>query len=135
MGKSSKPKKPHPDFPLYAHASGRWAKRVKGRIHYFGPWADPEGALNRWLDQKDDLLAGRKPRVKREGLTVGRACDYFLHAKKTRVESGELAQLTRDDYRRTCRKLVEVFGRERSGIFGYWCGGTLCLTAAADLSR
>ena len=39
-----KPAKPHPDFPLFAHAAGVWAKKVKQRLHYFGPWADPEGA-------------------------------------------------------------------------------------------
>ena len=63
--------KPHPDFPLFRHATGRWTKKVKGRFHYFGKVADdPEGekALNLWLDQKDDLLAGRTPRTKAEGL-------------------------------------------------------------------
>jgi hypothetical protein len=44
-----------------------------GKSHYFGKCADdPKGrdAINLWLDQKDDLLAGRTPRPTREGLTV-----------------------------------------------------------------
>lgn len=31
--------KPHPDYPLYAHASGQRAKRVRGKTHFFGAWA------------------------------------------------------------------------------------------------
>ena len=30
--------KPHPDYPAHpAHPSGRWCKKIKGRLHYFGP--------------------------------------------------------------------------------------------------
>jgi hypothetical protein len=56
--RKQKPTKPHPDFPLYAHASGRWAKKIRGETRFFGPWEDPEGSLERWLEQKDDLLSG-----------------------------------------------------------------------------
>jgi hypothetical protein len=44
-GKTTKPNKPYPDFPLTAHPAGYWCKKIKGRTHYFGPWSDPEGAL------------------------------------------------------------------------------------------
>ena len=57
-----KPNKPYSDFPLYAHATGRWAKRIRGKLHYFGPWSDPQGAMNLYLSQRDDLYAGRRPR-------------------------------------------------------------------------
>jgi hypothetical protein len=43
--------------PLYAHAAGVWAKKVKQRLHYFGPWADPQAALEKYLAIKDDLSA------------------------------------------------------------------------------
>lgn len=34
----AKPPKPSPSFPMFAHSVGQWAKKVKGRTHYFGAW-------------------------------------------------------------------------------------------------
>ena len=57
-----KPAKPYPTFPLTPHPSGRWCKKIKGKLHYFGPWADHEKALDKYLREKDYLQAGRSPR-------------------------------------------------------------------------
>jgi integrase len=108
-----KPEKPRADFPLFPHASGVWAKKVRGKLHYFGPWADPQAALEKWADQKDDLLAGRTPRHTREGVTVRDLANHFLTAKQHLVDSGELVQRTWDDYYATCERVVKQFGATR----------------------
>lgn len=49
------------------------------------------------LDQKDDSLAGRIPRAKRDGLTVDELSQRFLHTKKVAQEAGEIAPSTWKD--------------------------------------
>ena len=108
--KSIKPKKPRPDFPLYAHASGQWAKKIRPKVHYFGPWADPQAAHEKYRDERDDLYAGRTP-VREEGLTVRQLVNHFLTSKKRMLDSGELKQSTYQDYYTNCERVLKVFGR------------------------
>jgi len=82
--KNAKPSKPHPDFPLYSHDSGKWAKKVCGKTHYFGTWDDPDGALEQYLEVKDDLLAGRTP-SNDEGLTIRELGNRFLSTIEKRA--------------------------------------------------
>jgi integrase len=62
---------------------------------YFGKVEnDPKGeaALNLWLDEKDQLLAGRTPRRTPDGLTVRDLCNHFLTVKDQQRDAGELAK-------------------------------------------
>jgi integrase len=111
--KPVKPTKPYPDFPLYAHAAGVWAKRIRGKLYYFGPWSDTDGALKKYLEQKDALQAGRKPRPDMEGVTVKVLCNAFLTTKQSLVDSGELTRLTWTDYKTACDEIVSAFGKNR----------------------
>ncbi len=112
-GKSAKPNKPRPDFPLFPHATGQWAKKVKGRLVYFGVWEDPDAAEKKYLDQKDDLHAGRKPRADPEALTVKDLANAFLNNKKALLNAGEITARTWADYKETCVLLVSAFGKQR----------------------
>jgi integrase len=110
---TSKPSKPYPDFPLFPHATKRWAKKIRGQIHYFGPWSDPDGALAKYLDQKDALHAGRRPREASDGVTVKELCNQFLNAKDALVKSGELTKRSWQDYKAACDILITRFGKSR----------------------
>ena len=46
---SEKPDKPYPDF---THATRRCVKKIKGKMHYFGPRDDPDGALAKYLAEQ-----------------------------------------------------------------------------------
>jgi integrase len=129
----AKPAKPYPDFPLFPHATGRWAKKIRGRFAFFGPWADPQAALTRYLAQRDELYAGRVPRANGgapapqagpsglvgangtapPGVTLRDLANHFLTAKQRRLASGEMGRRSFADYHATCRRLVETFGVHR----------------------
>jgi integrase len=110
---SNKPAKPYPDFPLFAHAAGKWCKKIRGRFVYFGQWDDPDAALAKYLDQKDALHAGRTPRPEPDALTVKEAVNVFLDEKEHRVASGELSQRTWDEYKEACDTIIAAFGKTR----------------------
>ena len=158
-----KPDKPTPDFPWFAHGIGQWCKNFKGKLQYFGPWADWQAALERYqarsipvaqpsakpsrpsnfplylhksrqcakkirgkvpcfgkdrkvalatyLAERDYLRNGRTPPHPQGGLAVKELVDDFLTFKRDCAATGELARRSWDDYKATCDKIVEVFGK------------------------
>ncbi|MEX2217662.1 MAG: site-specific integrase [Phycisphaerales bacterium] len=128
-----KPAKPYPDFPLFPHATGRWAKKIRGRFAFFGPWEDPQAALARYLAQRDELYAGRVPRANGSTaapqagpsalaaangtaattLTLRDLVNHFLTAKQRRLTAAEMGRRSFADYHAACRRLVETFGVHR----------------------
>src|SRR5947209_11932484 len=109
-----KPAKPYPEFPLFPHATGRWAKKIRGKLHYFGPWSDSDAALTKYLAEKDALIAGRKPReLDTGGLNVKTVANRFLYAKQALVDTGELSPRTWAEYKATTDLLIKNFGKQR----------------------
>lgn len=119
MGKNTRggaeglPQKPHPDFPLFPHRNGQWAKKVRGKLHYFGTWDNPQAALDRWLSEKDALLAGRRPREVSAGVDLKAALAKFLAAKQAAKERGDLSPRSLTDYESVCKRLAKAFGSGR----------------------
>jgi integrase len=111
--KPTKPAKPYPEFPLFPHPMGYWAKKIRGKMHYFGPWADPDAALAKYLEQKEALHAGKKPRPDLDTLTLKQLANHFLNHKKNQVEAGELSTRMWADYRLCADVLVDRFGKQR----------------------
>ncbi len=125
---ATRPEPPYDGFPLYAHPSGKWAKKILGKIHYFGRWGRMEqGRMVRlpyersWKDakaeydaHKDNLHAGRVRRNAADGaLTLADLCNRFLTAKLRSVEAGELTRRSFQEYKSTTDRLIAEFGKTR----------------------
>lgn len=104
------PEKPYPEFPLFAHLSGQWCKKIKGKMRYFGVWADPDAALKTYLDEVDDLHAGRDP-SRTDQATVADACNSYLESSLIDVEAGKIRQATWDERLATCQMMTKTLGR------------------------
>jgi integrase len=111
--KPAKPDKPYPDFPLFPHNNGQWAKKIRGKVFYFGLWEDPQAALEEYVQERDDLHAGRKPRANPDGLTVRSLLNRFLTAKQHLLDTGEITPRSFQDYKATCKRVGKQFGLSR----------------------
>mgnify|MGYP002629436439 CR=1 FL=1 len=104
--------------PLFQHQTGQWAKKIKGRMVYFG--ADYDTALATYVQERDEWEAGRNPRkhgkaASRPGcVTLSDVVNSFLAFKERQVGEGELSQRTFIDYYKTCIRLIDHFGKSIS---------------------
>ncbi|MEZ6103770.1 MAG: site-specific integrase [Pirellulaceae bacterium] len=71
------------------------------------------GALQRFMEQREDLYAGRVPSEHRDGLRVGDLCNEFLNDRRHRQDAGEITKRTWGDYHASCGRVVKCFGRNR----------------------
>jgi len=109
-----KPAKPRKDFPLGAASNGQWCKKIRGKIHYFGIWSNPEAAEHEYLRQREYLQAGRLPPAKSNtGIRMSDLCNRFLNAKRALRDTGELSGRTFVDYHAACADILEHFGKAR----------------------
>lgn len=106
--------KPYSEYPLWWHPQGYWAKKIRGKVHYFGArYRDWEEALKEYQAQVDDLQLGNEPTP--QSLTIEQLCNLYLHSKQRAVESGEFAERSWRDYRNVAKRIVDHFGASRPG--------------------
>ena len=94
--KPEKPAKPHKDFPLTQRSDGRWVKKVRGKIHYFG--RDADNALAEWLRVKDHLLHGEEAPPAKDGTTLRDVVNDFLDEKMERHKADKISLSTFQGY-------------------------------------
>jgi hypothetical protein len=93
------------------HPTGQWCKKIRGRVFYFGK--DPDAALSKYLEERDDRQAGREPRRRSDGLTLRDCCNSFLTSKQRLCDTGELSPVTWQNYHDVCERLLTFFGKDR----------------------
>jgi hypothetical protein len=109
---TASPRSLTPIFSSFRTPAGNGRSRF-AKLHYFGPWADPNAALRRFRKEEPDLKAGLTPKREEEQadlLTVKKTILLFLEARKLHVESGEMEARTWREYSSYGDRLVRVLG-------------------------
>ncbi len=106
--------KPAWPFPhratLFAHNNGSWAKKIKGRMVYFGPWRDPKAALDKFIREQAALYEGVRP-VEASPLTVREMVNGFLTMKHDRWQGGEISASMFGDYKAAGILIAQTLGK------------------------
>jgi integrase len=116
LNKRKKHKKPYDGFPLSAHnGSGQWCKRHRGKIYYFGVLDYWRAALDKYDAEWPDIIQGRTVRIDAatEEYSIGDVCNRFMTSRLERMDNGELASSTFEDYMLTCKLIVDELGRNQ----------------------
>jgi hypothetical protein len=68
-------------------------------------------ALTKYLEQKDALHAGRKPRETTERVTVKDVANVFLDHKQALLDAGKLSPRTWGEYKEAAKLVVKHLGK------------------------
>lgn len=114
---STRPAKPYPDFPLYAHKIGRWAKKICGRTHFLGRGGIGKRPYAYTWQRGKTWRPARRPRRQpgvSDALTVQEMVARFLRAPALDVESRALDGRTWKEYESFGERMIRVFGGRAS---------------------
>jgi integrase len=103
---------------LCPHDSGKWQKKINGRLRYFGCWKKKVDGV--WVTVPDgwktaqaeyeDFINGGAPTSNSDALRVKDLCNHFLTSKKAKVEAEELAIRSFAELMTTTDRLVAKWG-------------------------
>ena len=113
------PAKPYPEFPLYPHNNGQWAKKIRGRTLFFGSWktAEWDAALARYLDERDALYAGRPPdRDDPNAMTCDEWLNRWVAEKQDEAEAGTITAQHAAGCKYTAKRMLAITGRQRPAV-------------------
>ncbi len=98
-------------LPLFFHkGGGQWCKKINGKHYYFG--TEYEAALDRYLNEKDGLKAGRKREQKPDAATVVELANLYAEWYKRRVASKKVTQRSLDESTKTIKRLIAIRGTD-----------------------
>ncbi|WP_146409191.1 tyrosine-type recombinase/integrase [Allorhodopirellula heiligendammensis] len=96
---------------MFRHATGQWAKKVRGKTHYFG--TDKDSAAERWYKEKDALYAGETPKSRNKGPTITELANVFNASQRQRHETTGKPGLRHIELcERTIRRLIGFVGAD-----------------------
>ena len=88
------------------------AKKINGKLHYFGRWDDSDGALAEYQAKFSTPIEFTPYSVEIARLSLLEACNRFLVSKKQARDRGELAERSYKEYYHSCKRLLSFLGRE-----------------------
>jgi integrase len=94
-----KPQKPRPDFPLFPHQNGQWAKKIDGKLRYFGKWDDFSEAESRYKAFVASPLQQKPKEITLHAIRLKDLVNAYLTDCQLRVARKEMAQVTLNAYR------------------------------------
>lgn len=96
-------------FPTKPRKDGRFEKRIRGELHYFGSGGDRVAALREYNRVKDDLYAGRAPKLgieQMEEVTLKHLGNWFVDEKNAECKAGNITDGWRRDYKSAIRRFL-----------------------------
>jgi integrase len=85
-------------------------------MHYFGPWDDPDGALAKYLAEKDELHSGRRPKPAADAATVKDCVNSFLNHKTALLNAGEITSHAWIKYKDAADLVITQMGKARLAV-------------------